>query len=31
MTTANVVFVVDNAGRFPTFCVVTFRKQRQAA
>jgi hypothetical protein len=31
MTTANAAFIVDNAGRFPTFCAVAFRNERQAA
>jgi hypothetical protein len=30
MTTANAAFIVDNAGRFPTFCAVAFRNERQA-
>jgi hypothetical protein len=29
MTTANAAFIVDNAGRFPTFCAVAFRNERQ--
>jgi hypothetical protein len=31
MTTANAAFIVDNAGRFPTFCPVAFHNERQAA
>jgi hypothetical protein len=31
MTTANATSIVDNAGRFPTFCAVAFRNERQAA
>jgi hypothetical protein len=31
MTTANAAFIVDNTGRFPTFCAVAFRNGRQAA
>jgi len=31
MTTGSAAFIVDHAGRFPTFCAVAFRNERQAA
>jgi hypothetical protein len=31
MTTGSAAFIVDHAGRFPTFCAVAFRSERQAA
>jgi hypothetical protein len=31
MSTGRAAFIVDHAGRFPTFCAVAFRNERQAA
>jgi hypothetical protein len=30
MSTGSAAFIVDHAGRFPTFCAVAFRNERQA-
>jgi hypothetical protein len=31
MSTGSAAFIVDHAGRFPTFCAVAFRNERQAS
>ena len=31
MSTGSAAFIVDHAGRFPTFCAVAFRNEREAA